>query len=508
MGKYIDSTAILQVIGTVYANQQILEMEDKYSFTSEDFPETFHKIIFGSIANLYNMGARNIDTIAIENYLEQRPEKLAIYKAQKGAEYLAKISTDVTIAAFDYYYSRMKKMTLMRAYSNAGLDLSYLYDTDNIMDIKKKQVQEDWFDNTPIDQIADLIDKKISDIRLSYINDSDSEAVNAGGGALDLLERLKLNPEVGYPMWGEIWNSITRGARMGKFYIRSAATGVGKSRSMIADACYIGCDEIYDLNQNKWVSTGPQQPTMYITTEQEIEEVQTMMIAFLSGVDEERILNNEYFSGEWERVVYATQILSKAKLFVKQLPDFSMEDIENTIKRGIRDIEVQYIFFDYIHTSMKILSEVSSKAGVKGLREDNVLFMISIKLKDICVKYNVFILTSTQLNAEYKSAKEYDQNLLRGAKSIADKCDLGAIMLETDAEDLVSLESVMQEGGFPVPQIKISIYKNRRGRHKGILLWCAANRGICRITPVFATNYQYELIPIEPLKINVKQEGK
>ena len=33
---------------------------------------------------------------------------------------------------------------------------------------------------------------------------------------------------------------------------------------------------------------------------------------------------------------------------------------------------------------MKILSEVSSKTGIKGLREDNVLFMLSIKLKDLC----------------------------------------------------------------------------------------------------------------------------
>ena len=69
---------------------------------------------------------------------------------------------------------------------------------------------------------------------------------------------------------------------------------------------------------------------------------------------------------------------------------------------------------------MKILSEVTSKTGIKGLREDNVLFMISIKLKDLCNEYGVFILTSTQLNADYVTAQQYDQNLLRGAKSIAD----------------------------------------------------------------------------------------
>lgn len=87
---------------------------------------------------------------------------------------------------------------------------------------------------------------------------------------------------------------------------------------------------------------------------------------------------------------------------------------------------MRYICFDYLHTSMKILSEVTSKTGIKGLREDNVLFMISIKLKDICNEYGVFILTATQLNADYVTAQTYDQNLLRGAKSIADKIDCRA----------------------------------------------------------------------------------
>ena len=273
---------------------------------------------------------------------------------------------------------------------------------------------------------------------------------------------------------------------------------------MIADACSIACDEIYDLTAQKWVENGTKEPTIFISTEQEIDEIQTMMYAFLSGVDEEHIITGNYLVGEWERVLYAVKVLERSPLFVQQLPDFSLQDIENTIKRGIRDNDVKYIFFDYIHTSMKILSEVSSKTGVKGLREDNILFMISIRLKDLCNQYGVFILTATQLNADYVSAQQYDQNLLRGAKAIADKIDCGMIMLEVSQEDLTSLDSLIKTEGFEQPNIKISIYKNRRGRYKSVLLWCKANRGICRIEPIFMTNYQYQWIPIEDLKIKVK----
>jgi replicative DNA helicase len=204
--------------------------------------------------------------------------------------------------------------------------------------------------------------------------------------------------------------------------------------------------------------------------------------------------------------VYAANLLKNSPLYVQQLPDFSMQDIENTIKRGIRDHGARYIFFDYIHTSMKILTEVTSKTGIKGLREDNVLFMISIRLKDLCNQYQVFILTATQLNADYISAQQYDQNLLRGAKAIADKIDAGMIMLEVSQDDLKALDLFLKQNPeFDKPVIKMSIYKNRRGRYKDVLLWCKADRGTCRIEPMFVTDYQYKHIDIQPYKVNVKE---
>ncbi len=87
------------------------------------------------------------------------------------------------------------------------------------------------------------------------------------------------------------------------------------------------------------------------------------------------------------------------------------------------------------------------------------------------------------------------------------KIDIGMIMLETSEDDIIALEEVLNKGGFEKPSIKISIYKNRRGRYKDILLWCKSDRGTCRIEPMFVTNYQYELIPIEDLRIDVKEES-
>ena len=501
--KYVDISAIVQVIGGIYLKPSLLDAKDKYFFNEEDFTQDFHKILFGSIYNLYTLGAKEITPATIEDYLSKKPKSLAVYKNYKGTEFLLSLQDNVQLAAFDYYYNRVKKMTLLRMYQNAGMNLSWLYDIDNVLDVKKKQAQDDWFDNTSLQEMADIIDEKICNIRLKYVDDVSESAIQAGDGVDDLLESLRQNPEIGYPLYGNIINTITKGARLKKFYLRSAATGVGKTRAMIADACYIACDELFDNEKKEWYQNGTAEPTLFISTEQEKDEVQTMMIAFISDVDEDHIINGNYYAGEWERVVKAAAILKRSPLYIEQLPDFSLQDIENTIKKGIRDYGIRYLCFDYIHTSMKILSEVTSKTGVKGLREDNILFMMSIRLKDLCNEYGIFIMTATQLNADYTTAQQYDQNLLRGAKSIADKIDCGMIMLQTSQEDLESLKPLLEQG-YERPEIKISVYKNRRGRYKDVLLWCKANRGTCKINPMFVTNYQYELIEIEDLKINVK----
>ena len=401
--KYVDISSIVQVIGNIYNNPKLIDMDEKYFFIEDDFTEEFHKIIFGSIYNLHKLGAKEITIAAIEDYLEQRPKKLAVYKAHKGAEYLTKSAENSKFATFDYYYNRMKKMSLLRGYNEmTGMDLSWLYDPDNILDIKKKQKQEDWLDNTSLETIADLIDDKIMSIRMKYVDDADIGGVQAGEGIDELLESLKESPEIGYPLYGPYVNTILRGARLKKFYLRSAATGVGKSRSMIADACYIGCSQMFDNAQGKWINTGKAEPVLYVATEQSLDEIQTMMIAFISGVNEEHILNGEYFAGEWERVKKAAQLLRQSKIYFEALPDFSLKDIENTIKRNVREREVKYVFHDYLHTSMKILEEITKRSGGVRLREDNILFMISIRLKDLCNQYGIFIMTATQLNGKKK----------------------------------------------------------------------------------------------------------
>lgn len=341
MSQYIDTAAVTQVIGCVFNDATILDNTDKYIIREEDFIEDFHKIVFGSIYNIHLTGSQvNID--AIIDYLANRPKFEAVFKVNKGIDYLIEASKNARIDSFNYYYSRLKKFTLLRAYDNYGIDVSNLYDPDNIINTKKRQQQEDWLDNSSLITIADTVDKKIEEIKAKYIEDDLGLGYQAGDGIEELIESFEKYPEAGIPLYGPLINTVTRGARLKKFYLRSAATGTGKTRSMIADACSFACNKIYH-SQFGWIKNGKSMPTLFIATEQDKSEVQTMMIAFLADVNEEHILNGLYEPGEKERVLEAARILKESPIWVEELPDFSLQDVENKIKKNIREHDVQYV---------------------------------------------------------------------------------------------------------------------------------------------------------------------
>ena len=70
---------------------------------------------------------------------------------------------------------------------------------------------------------------------------------HANDGARQLIESLKLAPDTGPRLQGKFFNTIVRGARKGKFFLRSAASGQGKTRRAVGDACFLSYPIRYNL---------------------------------------------------------------------------------------------------------------------------------------------------------------------------------------------------------------------------------------------------------------------
>ena len=112
----IDKSTIQQVLGGLIKHPQYLSQSDKYQFQVNDFSNRFEKMIYIAVYNLYQNGARKIQPIDIENYFEADKSSKLFFEQNNGVQYLQDIEDFVDEGNFDYYYSKLKKINLLRDY--------------------------------------------------------------------------------------------------------------------------------------------------------------------------------------------------------------------------------------------------------------------------------------------------------------------------------------------------------------------------------------------------------
>lgn len=503
-----DKMAIMQVLGSILNNPLLLADSSKYDLTNDDFPEQFHKIIFASIFNLYEDGTEVINEVTVDGYLRQYDIQYSIFNKNDGIEYLTSVKELAEESNFDYYYKRLKKFSLIREMDGLGFNIKELYD-DEIIDPKEKEKMQENFDKLSIEDILKVYETKMIEVKDKFKTNNESQGIQAGEGASDLLKRLRESPDIGVPMNSEVLTSIFRGSRKKKYYIRSSITGGGKTRHMVADACRLSATHIYDLKKKTWIENDFQENTAVISTEMLFEELQTIAIAYISGVDEEKILYNTLTKDEQEIVEKAAGILENSPIWFEQLPNFNVKDIEQTIEKNVILNGVEYVYFDYIHSSVKVFSEMSKASGI-GLREDQILLLMSIRLKDICNRYSVYLMSATQLNGEWKEAWNkgavIDSTFIRGGKSIIDKADGAMILLPISKMEKKDIEEILAKGFFKQPNYVTHVFKNRGNRVDKAKVFSYIDMGNMRITDLFVTNTDNEVIDVKKLIIKAKKE--
>ncbi len=481
-------------------NPRLLD-ESQYSLNVDDFYPESHRLAFQLIVAAHEGGANKIDLPTVENIVTNLGAEYITWKEHHIDKLFANILATQVSDNYEYYYNKIKKDSLVRNMAKNGMDMSWLVPSETMLDADKKSRMEREYSSLSLKEVGERIEQHFLFVKDSYLDSQSqiSTTYQIQDGYDELFERLGQEPEMGLPLYGKYINTVTRGARLGKLYIRSAASGVGKSRAMMADACMTAMSSYYDLASGKWVSTGAAEPVVFISTELSKEELQTMATAFISGVNEDLILSNTIgFGDEYSRIQKARSIIKESKLIIEELPNFTTGSIERVIKTAYFKHHSKMIFFDYLGTSLGVLEEMKSRTGT-NLREDSVLFLIATRLKELAVQYNMFIMTATQLNAAYKTDPIPDQSLLRGAKSIADRVDMGMILMNSTADDKQALEDFCNKNGIAVPDMKLSVYKNRRGAFTNAYLWINSNKGCCRFDPIFATTWDYEPIPLDDI---------
>lgn len=257
------------------------------------------------------------------------------------------------------------------------------------------------------------------------------------------------------------------------------------TRSMVGDACNIAYPIRYDSIIGKWVSTGSCEKVLYVMTEQDPEEIKTMILAYLTGYNEEIFLYGTYGEEEMERINIAINIMEKFKdnmLFAK-VSDPCSSIVKNLFRRYNLQYGVENFFYDYIFSSPAMLNEYRDLK----IQEHVALRMFTTTLKNLAVELNAFVMTSTQLNAEDDPKGGFkDFRNIRGAKSIIDLADFACIMSRPTSDELNQITEFKKSFGF-MPNLVTDIFKNRRGRWNMVRIWSYNDLGTCRKTDLFLT---------------------
>lgn len=494
-----DKSTVLIILGSLIKKPSIF-LDKKYNITEEDFVERFHTIIFAAIKNLFLSGVQTITALEIDTYLSNYAVQKKIFDDNNGIQYVDNLIKFAKVENFDFHYNILKKYTLLRKLREQGIDVSCFID-ENIVDPKKIEEMMTKFNSLTINDILNQVETRLVSVKDEFYRSNEVVELQAGENLHALLDSFKISPEMGLPIGGEILNTICRGARRTKLYLVSSPTGTFKSRGLIEKWAKVAVPEYYNVEQQKWIYTGFNEPTLYITTELTEDEVQTALLATVSGIPEDKILDYNYTIQEAQRRDKALKIIENSKMYIVRYPNYSSQDIERTIKKYNLLYGVNYIYFDYVFTTPKLIEEGAKMSRGVSVREDNILLLFMTKLKDLCNELDVHISTCTQVSNGWQNSKYPDSSLLRACKALSDKVDIGIIGLPVSKEEIELLQPLLSKGLYPNPNLCYHIYKVRRGKYNKIRLYMYFDGGTCQTRELFATNENGEYLEIKGTNI-------
>ena len=480
----IDRHTIIQVLGGLMNHPDLLNETDKYNLAPEDFPNSLDKYGFSAIYNLYADGANKIHAVDVISLLQENLVAKNLIEKENGVTFFQDCEVNSDEGNFNFYYNRLKKLNLLREIQLTGRDTNDIF-CENPLDDNYVEINEK-FQKMSVNDIVNILKSEVASFENKYSYNNLVEESYAADDILELIDEWRKTPEIGYQLQGDIFNTVCRGGRRGKLYLRSAPSSGGKSRQMVGDACNIAYPIRYDRNKREWVSTGSCEKVLYIMTEQDPEEIKTMILAYLTGYNEEIFLYGTYGEEEMPRIKIAADIMEKFKdnMLFARIPDPCSSVVKNLFRKYSIQFGVNIFFYDYIFSSPAMLSEYRDL----GLQEHVCLRMFTTTLKNLAIELDAFIMTSTQTNSGDDPKGGFrDFRNLEGSKAIRNLVDLGCIFARVTPDELQLISKFVDNFGLK-PNIVTDVYKNRRGRWTNIRIWSYYDYGTCRKQDLFVTS--------------------
>lgn len=223
----VDKTCNQQVLGGLMQHPQYFSEVDKYNLSLSDFSTRFERYVFSALQGLYYSGAKQINPIDVVNYLKTDAVATSTFESQNGIEYLQDLQDFTSSDNFDYYYSKLKKLNLLRDLKKSGFDTSQFYE-ENLVDPKALDINKK-FESLTCNDITSTLKSKLLRLESAYTKSEENETRSAADGLDDLVANLKEGEDLGLSIQGDILNQVLGGARRGTMTVRSSGSGIGKA---------------------------------------------------------------------------------------------------------------------------------------------------------------------------------------------------------------------------------------------------------------------------------------
>lgn len=488
------------LIGCLIKNNELVASK-KYPLSKSDFNENlFHRTLYRAIARLYKDGCLSVSEVEIDTFLQNYQAEYEIFQDNNGIEFIATIIELCNLENYELYYNTIRKFSLLRDMKKDGMDITDYYDES-----EPSESQNENLNRYEVSDILSEFDKRANTYRSKFDVNYVRDEMWAGEGTKELIEEFEVAPAFGALLQSPYLSTLYQGWNRGHLLMRSGDSGSGKTRFSVADLCNVSVKEFWDDDEKDFVPNHNYQSTgFFIHTEMKTrEEINPMFLACIANVEYRSITNGLLTPEEKLRVIKAGEIIEQSQLKISFMPDFTSSSLERKIKEMTEEFGAGYGVFDYVQLQSALAAEYKASTHLPP-REDLVLKSLVTDLKDVAEKYNVGLMTMTQLNDNWKTSVFPDEGCLSGAKSMKVKLDAGSIVINAKErqKELKKVEPYIISKGFTkrkiVPNTIEYVYKSRFGAYgdQKIKVWSHFDKGTFRRVDLFCTDIGDSFVPV------------
>ena len=341
---------------------------------------------------LYTSGAPKIRPIDIEGVFGQDPMSKSLFEQSNGLERVQDLIELAEVENFGFYYNQLKKFNLMTDLEKQGYSVKSFYEKD-LTAPRASEINERFKELTPQDIIKGL-KKQLVHLESEYAAGEEVEIESLADGIEELVESFGSTEEIGYPIQGAICNEIMNGALKGTLTVRSASSGLGKTRTAVMDACYLAYPVRYNTENGKWIQCGNTQKVLFIITEQQKKEIQKIAkkVSTVTGNIKKKIEDvNESIS----------TVVESITSYIQEGPDWVQKNVLENLNAyiGICDKYMSIQYKSVEDYCKKKADTAAQDLGAEAAEKIKRLIIKNTRKK----KIEIYNTTTTAMNAAHSA---------------------------------------------------------------------------------------------------------